>query len=185
MFASFGPISFQPLASPTKLEIEKKYHYEALNVIGAPPVLQWIYDNLRHVELSIYLHNFWCKPQTAINALTQLADFHVPQQFVFGNQNNLGNFVISNYRLKQRWMADDGSVIAAEMDLELTEYVAPSTLQSNTMTVGTIGTVHALVLHRREIIALNDYSRNNGGLLRIVRDFLWIPKWNGQNKKEI
>jgi hypothetical protein len=49
----------------------------------------------------------------------------------------------------------------------------------------TIGTVHALVLHRREIIALNDYSRNNGGLLRIVRDFLWIPKWNGQNKKEI
>ena len=139
MFASFGPISFQPLASPTKLEIEKKYHYEAINVIGAPPVLQWIYDNLRHVELSIYLHNFWCKPQTAIDALTQLADFHVPQQFVFGNKNNLGTFVISNYRLKQRWMADDGSVIAAEMDLELTEYVAPSTLQSNTLTVGTIG----------------------------------------------
>jgi phage protein U len=139
MFASFGSISFQPLASPTKLEIDKKYHYEALNVIGAPPVLQWIYDNLRHVELSIYLHNFWCKPQTAIDALTQLADFHVPQQFVFGNKNNLGTFVISNYRLKQRWMADDGSVIAAEMDLELTEYVAPSTLQSNTMTVGTIG----------------------------------------------
>lgn len=139
MFASFGSISFQPLASPTKLEIEKKYHYEAINVIGSAPVLQWIYDNLRHVELSIYLHNFWCKPQTAINALTQLADFHVPQQFVFGNKNNLGTFVISNYRLKQRWMADDGSVIAAEMDLELTEYVAPSTLQSNTMTVGTIG----------------------------------------------
>jgi hypothetical protein len=58
---------------------------------------------------------------------------------VFGSKVELGIFVISNYRLKQRWMADDGSVIAAEMDLELTEYVAPSTLQSNTMTVGTIG----------------------------------------------
>ncbi len=139
MFASFGPISFQPLASPTKLEIEKKYHYEAVNVIGAPPVLQWIYDNLRHVELSIYLHNFWCTPQTAIDALTNLADSHTPEPLVFGSKVKLGNFVISNYRIKQRWMADDGTVIAAEMDLELTEYVAPSTLQSNTMTVGTIG----------------------------------------------
>lgn len=131
MFASFGPISFQPLASPTKLEVEKKYHYEAINVIGAPPVLQWIYDNLRHVELSIYLHNFWCKPQTAIDALTALADFHSPYPIVFGNKDILGTFVISNYRLKQRWMADDGSVIAAEMDLELTEYIRPTVQNYN------------------------------------------------------
>jgi len=46
MFASFGPISFQPLASPTKLEIEKKYHYEAVNVIGARPTGLALVQNL-------------------------------------------------------------------------------------------------------------------------------------------
>ena len=122
-FAAFGPISFQVVASPTKLEIEKKYHYQAITVIGAPPILQWIYDNLKHVELSIYLHQMWCKPQAAIDGLAQLADFHQPQQFVFGNNSNLGQFVISESRLKHKWLADDGTIIAAELDLKLTEWI--------------------------------------------------------------
>ncbi len=125
MFAAFGSISFQVLASPTKLDVEKKYRYESINVIGSSPILQWIYDDLRHVEMSITLHQLWCNPQRAIQALQQLGDAHVPRQFVFGNKQSLGTYVISQSRLKHTWLADDGTVIAAEMDLELTEYIAP------------------------------------------------------------
>lgn len=124
MFAAFGPIYFQVIASPTKLEIEKKYHYEALSVIGAPEILQWIYDKLRHIDITIYLHQMYVNPQTALAGITTFADAHIPQFFVFGNNQNLGQYVISNYRIKHKWLASDGTVIATEIDLELTEWIS-------------------------------------------------------------
>jgi len=68
-FAAFGPISFAVIASPTKQEIEKKYHFQALKVIGAPPILQWINDDLRIIQLSISFHQLWCNPQKCIDAI--------------------------------------------------------------------------------------------------------------------
>lgn len=124
MFAAFGPISFAVVASPTRLDIEKKYHYASLNVIGSGQILQWIYDELRHVDLTIGLHQLWCDPTACIDAITGFADYHQPQNFVFGNNQNLGQFVISNCRVKNEWMADDGTVIYAEVELELTEWVS-------------------------------------------------------------
>lgn len=127
MFAAFGPISFAVIASPTRLDVDKKYHYEALKVIGAPNILQWIYDDLRRVDMTIGLHQLWCNPTQCIDAIIQFADYHQPQNFVFGNNQNIGQFVIVNARVKNQWMADDGTVIYAEVELELTEWI-PSPL---------------------------------------------------------
>lgn len=127
MFAAFGPISFAVIASPTKLDVEKKYRYEELKVIGAASILQWISDDLRKVDLTIGLHQLWCNPTACIKAIMQFADYHQPQNFVFGNNENLGQFVISNVRIKNQWMADDGTVIYAEFDMQLTEWI-PSPL---------------------------------------------------------
>jgi hypothetical protein len=126
MFAAFGPISFAVIASPTKQEIEKKYNFIPLKVIGAAPILQWIYDDLRIMQMSISFHQLWCNPQTCIDALNTFADYHQPQLFVYGNNQNLGQFVISNVRTRYKWQADDGTIILAEMDLELTEWIASS-----------------------------------------------------------
>lgn len=124
MFAAFGPISFAVIASPTKLDIDKKYGYKELKVIRAASVLQWISDDLRKVDITIGLHQMWCNPQAAINGITAFANYHQPQMFVFGNNQNLGQFVISNMRIKNKWMADDGTIIYAEVDLDLTEWIS-------------------------------------------------------------
>jgi|GEM_PF-3014615 phage protein U len=123
-FAAFGPISFAVIASPTKQEIEKKYHFQALKVIGAPPILQWINDDLRIIQLSISFHQLWCNPQKCIDAINTAADYHQPQMFVYGNNQNLGQFVISNARTRYKWQADNGNLIFAEMDIELTEWIS-------------------------------------------------------------
>jgi phage protein U len=124
MFAAFGPISFAVIASPTKLDVEKKFHYAKILVIGSAPIPQWIYDDLKQVEITIGLHQMWCNPQTAIQAIAQFAAAHQPQQFVFANNQSLGMYVISQMRVKNQWLADDGTVIYATVDLELTEWVS-------------------------------------------------------------
>lgn len=139
MFATLGSLSFDVLGSPTKWQTEKKYKYEPIYVIGAPPVLQWIYDDLRHIQWSIYMHQMWMDPQSGIQDLVQLAETHQPQALVLGNGQNLGQFVVSQQRLRQVWQADDGTPIAAEMEIELTEYVAPASTSASSST-GNIAT---------------------------------------------
>jgi phage protein U len=121
MFAALGPVSFNVIASPTKLERSRKFKWEYIYVIGAPPVPQWIYDGEKHIQLCITFHQLWCNPQDALDTLTQLAELHTPQALVFGNGQNLGNYVIVEMRDKMVWQADDGTIVATELDIELAE----------------------------------------------------------------
>lgn len=131
MFAALGPISFQVIASPTKIEVSKKYRWEYIYVIGAPPIAQWILDQERHIELCIYLHQLWCNPQSALESIEQLADLHEPQALVFGSGLNVGNFVIAEIRDKQIWRADNGNLIATELTISLTEYPNATAASTN------------------------------------------------------
>ena len=38
-----------------------------------------------------------------------------------------------------------------------------------------VALIHAAVLHRRELAAINDYARRNGGMLRVGLYFFWMP----------
>lgn len=122
IFAALGPVSFQVIASPTKMERSKKYRWETIYVIGAPPIRQWIYDDVGHIDLAIVLHQMWCDPEASLNALAQIAELHAYQPLVFGNGQNLGNFVIDEISDKVTWQADDGTLICTEVQLALTEY---------------------------------------------------------------
>lgn len=126
MFAALGNISFQVLASPTKLDLLQKYHYGKLDVIGSQPILQWIYDDLQEIKLEIYFHYYWCSPTDALKALQVLAATHQAQPFVLGNGFNLGTFVIDELQAKQAWMADNGNPLAMSVELSLMQYVSSS-----------------------------------------------------------
>lgn len=123
MYASLGTISFQVIASPTKLEQVNKFHFQKLDVIGAPPVLQWIFDDLQDLEINITLHQLWCDPAKATQSLMDLAKTHQQQTFVLGNGVNLGDYVITHMAVKQVWQADDGTTIASEIQLKLVSAV--------------------------------------------------------------
>lgn len=123
MFASFGTLQFEVLASPSKWEGRSKFRYETIAVIGASPINQWIYDDLKHIDLVISFHQLWCNPQGAINQFEALAMTHVAQNLVLGNGTNLGKYIILELRPKYRWMADDGTLLYAEIEVELQEDV--------------------------------------------------------------
>lgn len=130
MYATLGTVSFQVLASPRKFEASKKYKYEPIYVIGAQPVLQYIYDDLRHIELTIGLYQLLLSPQAAIQTLEDLAETHQAQSLVFGNGQNIGQFVVSEMRLRHVWQAPDGTILAAEVDISLTEDPATTSTSS-------------------------------------------------------
>lgn len=125
MFAAYGQLSFEVIASPTKYEVMQKYHYGKLDVIGAPPILQWIYDDLAELKLEIMLHSYWCDCQAVLELFQEFAESHVAQPLVFGNGINVGNFVIQALTGKHIWQADDGSIIATTLTLDLLQYVGP------------------------------------------------------------
>lgn len=124
MFASFGNISFEVLASPTRWESENKFGYAKVEVIGAPPILQWIYDDLQKTSLTIQLHQLWCNPAGAIAQFYALAKTHTAQNFVLGNGTNLGPYVIERLRPKYQLMGDNGYLVQAVLEIDLMQFVA-------------------------------------------------------------
>lgn len=145
MFASLGTISFQVIASPTKFERSKKYHFQKIDVIGAPPVLQWTGDDLKEIDWSITLHQLWCNPTQTIESIEKLAEQHAAQALVLGSGYNVGNFVISEFKVKQLWQATDGTVIAAECQLQLTEFIPSALPQGAPPQPATVGNPPAIV----------------------------------------
>jgi phage protein U len=123
MFASFGTISFEVLASPMKWEQEQKFSYAKVDVVGAPPILQWIFDDLQKISLTIQLHQLWCNPAGAIQQFYALAQTHAAQNFVLGNGTNVGQYVIERLQPKMEWFGDNGYLVQARLEIDLLQYV--------------------------------------------------------------
>jgi phage protein U len=121
MFASLGQLSFEVLASPSKWETSDKYEFAQIDVIGASPMNQWIFDDLQKITLTIGFHAFWCHPTGALEQLRALAATHMASTFVLGNGTNLGKFIIDRIDVNYKWMADDGTLIYAEVEIRLNE----------------------------------------------------------------
>ncbi|MGH7068188.1 MAG: phage tail protein [Acetobacteraceae bacterium] len=89
-FAALGPVSFMLLGSPESLSRTRRSTYGKLAVIGAPPVLQWTYDDLEQLTMGIRLHIWWCMPDEAVALLDSIRTSHQPQPLVFGTGIPLG-----------------------------------------------------------------------------------------------
>ncbi|MGH7077330.1 MAG: phage tail protein [Acetobacteraceae bacterium] len=89
-FAALGPVSFMLLGSPEQLSRQRRSVYGKLAVIGAPPVMQWIYDDLEQLTMSVRLHTWWCVPDEAVALLDGIRTSHQPQPLVFGTGIPLG-----------------------------------------------------------------------------------------------
>lgn len=128
-FAALGPISFMLLGSPETLSRTYKSSYAKLTVVGAKPVLQWIYDDLAQITMGIRLHWMWCEPDPAVGLLDQLRLSHQPEPLVFGSGIPIGSllggnttgsptqFVITNLTVTDLWRY---AGIAQHIDVKLT-----------------------------------------------------------------
>ncbi|MDE2101148.1 MAG: phage tail protein, partial [Patescibacteria group bacterium] len=112
---------------PQKIRRTNEFNYAEIPVIGSKPVMQWTYDHLQELHLELLFHYFFTNPQAAENALLALAATHKAQQLTFGNGDNgagtnMGLFVIKKLERDDIWRADDGSIIALSMKMDLVEY---------------------------------------------------------------
>lgn len=124
MFASLGGVSFEVIASPDRIATTQRFRYGKVPVIGASPVLQWVYDDLASVTLGIRLHRLWCNPDQETRALNILAETHQPVPFVFGNGTLQGLFVVVGLEVRDQWRSDQGDTVATEATLDLSEWTA-------------------------------------------------------------
>jgi phage protein U len=135
-FGTFGTIVFTVLGSPSNFQRSKKYYFAKIDVVEAPPVLQWVYDDLSEIKVDIELHYLWCNPENTINSITTLAQQHIPNALVIG-PNNYGNFIISDVEHKDQWRSDNGLLLSSKLKITFTEWATALPDQPTTGALGT------------------------------------------------
>jgi phage protein U len=121
MFGALGGISFEVLGGPTELHISDASHYAKLKVLGTAPLLQWLYDELTEIVMTIFFHQLWCDPIEQIQILQDFRQSHSAAPLVVGAENR-GNFVIESIEEQDTWRADDGTLIACTLKMVLIQW---------------------------------------------------------------
>jgi phage protein U len=122
LFAVLGPISFQALGSPESFESKRAWQYAEHKVVEAVPVLQFTAPALEEISLEVMLHVNYAQPLSDLQALMAAASAHQALPLVFGSGVHRGWFVITALAETARQLADDGSLIAVSVKMELKEY---------------------------------------------------------------
>ncbi|MBV8362439.1 MAG: phage tail protein [Deltaproteobacteria bacterium] len=123
MFAMLGDIIFDVLTSPETFKLSGDYTYAEHKVVEAPPLLQWLSNDLRKISMELGLHVAFTDPAAQMNALYAAADAHQALPLTFGNGVFRGYFVIESIEETHQHLADDGSFIAISARLELREWI--------------------------------------------------------------
>ena len=124
MFAVLGKdIVFETVGSPRSLRVSRQYGYAKHKVVQARPLLQWVGDDLGELELELIFHVRFTKPLAQLNRLYAAAADHQARALVYSNGLHKGYWVVTEIEEKPQHLADDGSIIAIEVELRLQEWV--------------------------------------------------------------
>ena len=123
MFAMLGDIMFEVLTSPEQFRLAGDYTYAEHKVVEAPPLLQWLANDLRKISMELGFHIAFTNPLAQMVLLYTAAEAHQALPLVFGNGVFRGFFVIESIEETHQQLADDGSFIAISARLELREWI--------------------------------------------------------------
>jgi phage protein U len=122
LFATLGDITFQAVASPETISSTRGWNFAEHKTIESAPKLQYTGDELETLQLEMLLHVSFSSPATEIAELEAAAAAHRALALVFANGDHRGYFVITRLARKTIKLADDGSIIAASLTLQLKAY---------------------------------------------------------------
>jgi phage protein U len=123
MFAMLGDFIFEVLTSPEQFCSASEYTYAEHKVVEAPPLLQWLANDLEKISLELGFHIAFTNPLLQMTLLYTNAQAHLALPFVYGNGVFRGFYVIESIEETHRQLADDGSYIAISAKVELREWV--------------------------------------------------------------
>lgn len=129
MYAQLGTIIFETLVTFDSMDIGKSANYAEHALIEGKPRLQAVGDNLDEIGLSFKFHASFCDPQEQLNQLEQYLLDREVLPLVSGAGRVYGNFVITDLKQNILQTADDGTVIEANCEISLKEYVTDELLE--------------------------------------------------------
>jgi phage protein U len=130
LWAALGrSIEFEVLASPIAFDATRNYTFAKHDVVEGRPRLQWLSQDLEELTLRLRWHVAFTQPQARYDAMTAAAAAARALPLTFGNGILRGWYVIVEISETIEVTADDGSLIAIECTVKLTEYAMSPTLE--------------------------------------------------------
>lgn len=123
MYAQLGDIKFELITYWRGLNSSWKTQYVEHAVIEGKPKLQWIGDNLEELNIRLNFHTDFCVPKEELQRLKEAMLKHEALDFVFGNGEYKGKFVIEEISSEVIQTFQDAEIIAIEAEVKLKEWV--------------------------------------------------------------
>jgi len=123
LYATLGETELEVVSWMDGLDIRYGSSFSEHALIGRKPAMQhtgWSPDEL---SFSVTLHSSWCNPADEVRGLKDHMDAATPLDFVLGNGEYRGVFVIVDLSVTYRQTNGTGTVISLEASLRLREYV--------------------------------------------------------------
>lgn len=122
MFAQLGNIQFELITYFSGLKESSSYNYAQHERINKKPMLQFLGENLKSIDIKLNFHASFCDPRTELENLKIVAELGTPLQFIKGNGEYLGVFVINGIESATEQTTNEGDIISIQVELRLLEY---------------------------------------------------------------
>lgn len=121
MYAQLGNIRFEGVKGFTTFEESFGVNYAQHERIKGKPRLEFVGEILDTIQIGIYLHSSFTKPEDDINALKAYMLNKEILPLILGNGKLVGNFVIPNFRKTTEFTDPTGNIISATLSIDLLE----------------------------------------------------------------
>jgi phage protein U len=130
MYAVLGETEFELITYFDGMDLQFGANYAEHALIGRKPRLQWVGDKLDEFQLQLVFHSSFCDPEKELLKLRQMVQSAEAHQFVLGNGDYKGWFVLVDATASSKQTDKTGSLIALEATATLREYVEPRVLET-------------------------------------------------------
>lgn len=93
-----------------------------MNSINQKPLLQFLGENLNAIDIKLNFHSSFCTPKEEMDKLKNVATLGTPLQFIKGNGEYVGVFVISSIESSTEQTSSEGDILSIQVELKLLEY---------------------------------------------------------------
>jgi phage protein U len=155
MYSQLGNIIFSELKGFDRFSRSRATDFAEIPLILGKPALQRTGEKLTSITLGIQLHTDFADVENSIKEFYDLMAEGEILPLVLGNGLFLGNFVILSLNETVKKTAIDGSIIVANVDIQLKEYTTGDQLAESTLEAKRNGFAADLrkTVPEREVIA--------------------------------
>lgn len=124
-FALVGDVQFELITYFEGLDGSFGVDYAEHARIEGKPRLQFIGERLDGWLLKLRFHVSYCDPEKEVTRLRKTMSVHMGMPFILANGDYKGDFVITDVSVTSEQTDPTGSLVSAEADMRLKEFVAP------------------------------------------------------------